>query len=374
MTPLNSIYGQHIAKNILLNSLNRDRLASTYLFYGDDGLGKWLMVVALASLVNCEKPVKNESGDIVDSCGDCLNCRQIQNLGFPELHFALPIPPHKNELEAIALNLEYIEQKRKEPFKIITSTRQITIPIDVAREIKRKTAIKPPAGVKRVILFYQMERMLGASADSLLKLIEEPPPETIIVLTAKDPENLLPTIQSRAQKIRFGPIAEPEISGYLMDKYELTSEKAQFAARLSEGSIGRALSFIMDENESSMRQTSFLMFKALFQKDNSSAAAIVNEFINPNNKGETEQILSSWQSFLSDLILLKYGRDPSEILNIDLSVELENLANRISNSEDFCHILKEIKQMNISLRRNVHIRPAMTALALNLRKYIVQSA
>ena len=310
MTPLNNIRGQEVAGKILLNSLNRNRLASTYLFYGGDGLGKWSMAIALAALVNCEEPVRDGDEQIVDACGKCRNCRQILNLGFPELHLAVPIPPHKKESDAVPLILEFLEQKKEEPYRIITSTRQLTIPIHLARKIKHDTAIKPPKGLKRVILFYQMERMLPSSADSLLKLIEEPPPETIIVLTAVDPDNLLPTVQSRAHKIAFKPIPEPEIADYLQTRYELSSDKSKFYARLAEGSIGRALASMEDDSESSVRQVAFLMFKALFYKDNPSAAATINEFLNINNRGEVERILSLWQSFLSDLVILRYGREP----------------------------------------------------------------
>jgi DNA polymerase-3 subunit delta' len=210
--------------------------------------------------------------------------------------------------------------------------------------------------------------MLPSSADSLLKLIEEPPPETVIVLTARDPDNLLPTIQSRAQKMRFKPIEMPEIVEYLESGYELPRQKAEFIARLSEGSIGRALNSLEDDNESSTRQIAFLMFKSIFHKDNPSSVALLNELINPNDRGQIEHILSFWQSFLGDLILLKYGRSSSELMNVDLSGELELLTSRIISSDDFSQMRENIKDMLNSLRRNVHIRPAMTALLLDLRR------
>ncbi len=268
---------------------------------------------------------------------------------------------------------EYLERKKTEPYKIISSTRQITIPIDTAREIKRKTSLRQNAGIKRIILFYQMEKMLAASADSLLKLIEEPPPDTIIILTANDPESLLPTIQSRAQKIPFRAIERSEIARYLEEKYSVPDEKAEFFARLSDGSMGRAINYIVDEEETSLRQTSFLLFKSLFVKDNPSAVATFSEMINPNNRGELEEILGLWQSFLSDLILIKYGGDRLELVNTDLKPELEALASRISLPEDFTQMLEYLRNSLLFLRRNVHIRPAVAALALRVRRHIHQS-
>jgi DNA polymerase-3 subunit delta' len=374
LTLLGSIHGQDIAKKIICNSFNSNRLASTYLFYGIDGLGKWSMAIAIAALVNCENPTTDDSGQVVDTCGKCPNCRQIFNLSFPEFHFAVPITPHKSETEANDLIMEYLEQKKQEPYRIISSHRQMTIPINIARAIKRKTAIKPPTGVTRVILFYQMEKMLASSADSLLKLIEEPPPETIIILTARDPEDLLPTIQSRAHKIAFKPIAVSEIADYLLEKTKISEQKATFFAGLSGGSIGRALNFIEEDDKSSLRGTSFLIFKEIFYRDNPSAVAIVDEFINPNNRGEIELILSFWQSFLADIILTKFGKDSFALVNVDFKDELESLSARILNTEDFGRVLENIKKTLRSIKRNVHIRPAMAGFILDMRKCLRQSS
>ncbi|MCP4706562.1 MAG: hypothetical protein GY865_18340, partial [candidate division Zixibacteria bacterium] len=316
MTPFKQIIGQGTAKKILLRSYDKNRLASTYLFYGPDGVGKWAVAIALTALANCTEPVKDSDGITSDACGECINCRQILNLTFGEFYPALALPPHKSESEAIDLINEYVEQKKKEPYSIITSKRQTTIPIKIARAMKRKASIKPPPGLTRVIFFYQMEKMLASSADSLLKLIEEPPPNTIIILTAKDPDNLLSTIQSRSQKISFKPIVSNKITEYLISRYSLSEKQAVLMARLSEGSIGRAINFIGDD-ESPVRQVAFLMFKALIQKDTPSAVATINDLINPRNRGETEQVLLCWQSFLADIIQIKFGKNANNIINLD---------------------------------------------------------
>ncbi len=350
-------------------------LASTYLFYGSDGFGKWSTAIAVTALVNCEQPLTgDDTGLTIDACGECRNCRQILNLSFGEFHIAVPIPPHKTETDANDLTLEYIKQKKQEPYRIITSNRQLTIPINIARAIKRKTALKPPENITRVILFYQMERMLLSSADSLLKLIEEPPPETMIILTARDPEELLPTIQSRAHKVAFKPIAVSGIVDYLKSKYKISEEKATFYAGLSGGSIGQALNFIDEDDKSSLRETSFLTFKEIFNKDNPSAVAIVDEFINPNNRGEVELVLSFWQSFLADIILAKFGKDSAGLVNVDFKAELEKLSTKILNAEDFSDALENIKKLTLSIKRNVHIRPAMADFILDLKKHISQSS
>jgi len=372
--PLNRIVNQETAKRILVSSLNRGKLASTYLFYGEDGVGKWATAIDLAALINCEQPQKDDEGLRVDYCGKCVNCHQIKNLSFPELFFAVPLPPHRSSANAIELTNEILDLKREEPYSLILSKRQMTIPIETARDIRRKTSIKPAKGITRVVIFYQMERMLQASADSLLKLIEEPPPETVILLTARDPENLLPTIRSRAQKIRFKPLNTANIIEYIKENYEISHEKAEIAARLSNGSIGRAIQFIEDDNQSSVRQESLLMFKTILGRDNVSAVSIVNELISPNDRGGLEIILGWWQSFLSDIILLKYAKGETVIINDDLKSELEKLGNRIDGVMGIKKMVEEIKQISEGLRRNIHIRPAVSSLALNLRRGLLQSS
>lgn len=374
MSRLSNIRGQALVKKTLINSYNRDRVASTYLFYGPDGVGKWSMALALAALLNCEKHIKDEAGRVIDACGECRNCRAIDNLVFQELCFAVPLPPLKSPKEIPDRILEYLDAKKAEPYKIITSNRQLTIPIERAREIKRQTAVRPTENMKRVVIFYQMEKMLASSADSLLKLIEEPPPETIIILTAVDPNGLLPTIQSRAQKIRFRPLTSDEIVDYIKSRYEIPEEKARFAARLSMGSLGQTLELVSEEADNSLRQLSFLMLKQILTGDTASAVNTAVEFLNPNDRGEAEKILSCWQSYFSDLICVRYGKGVDGIINADFRSELEQLAAKIGGPDGVAAAVEHIGELQAGLRLNVHIRPAMAAFVLKARRALAQSA
>lgn len=385
MITLNDIPGQQTPKKILLGSLNRGKVASTYLFYGDYGVGKWGMALALAALLNCEKLARDDDGKIVDSCGQCRNCRLITGFNFTEMLFALPLPPHKNDKEYAELFWEFLQTKKAEPYQIVTGNRQLTIPIDAAREIKKKCAIRPAAGLKRVVLFYQMEKMLQASADSLLKLIEEPPPETVIVLTANSPGNLLPTIQSRSQKVRFAPVSQPEAVAYLTQRYGLPEEKAAVAARLGRGSIGKALNYIPNPADSeqpetedtadtaiSFRQKSFLMFKGLFSKDTPAALDTIDNLLKSNDRGDAERVLEQWQSFLGDMICAKYD-NPTGIINSDFAHDIDGFSAKIYDSDLIARLTEEIKLTVLGLRRNTHPRLALAALAIRMRRVINQS-
>ena len=374
LTPFRQIIGQETAKKILLRSYEKNHLASTYLFYGPDGVGKWPTAIALAALLNCEQPIRNEAGKMADACGECTNCKQILNLTFSELFFALPLPPYKSETEAIELLTEYRELKREEPYGIIISNKTTSISIKTARDIKRKAIIKPPEGLVRIIIVYQMEKMLASSADSLLKLIEEPPPYTVIILTSKNPDNLLPTIQSRSQRIHFQHIRPNLIADYLQHRYDINVEKAELIARLAEGSLGRAINMVKNEDDLPERQVAFLMFKALIQKDTPSAVATINDLYNPRDRGEVEEILRYWQSFFADIIQIKYGKQPDNMIHLDLRKELEILSGSVTENDYFSEFVNNFGGIIKSFRRNVHMRLAMTSLIIRLRMAINQSA
>ncbi|MCX6835905.1 MAG: hypothetical protein NTW07_12430, partial [candidate division Zixibacteria bacterium] len=187
--------GQAKAWTILARAHAAGRVASTYLFHGPEGVGAWALAIEFAALLNCDGPL--ESPDQLETrrpCGECQPCRSIYGLNFEGLHILAPIPPYtlsggdgdgingdaqasssKKDRDVYDLTNDVIEQKRREPFSLLDRTRAVSIPIELARKIKKHLAISGQAGITRVVLFYQMESMRLASADALLKMIEEPP-------------------------------------------------------------------------------------------------------------------------------------------------------------------------------------------------------
>jgi len=260
------------AWEILARSFASDRLAGTYLCSGHDGSGRWPLCISLAALVNCESPIEDSQG-LPGPCGECRNCHYIFSLNFEGLLFALPIPPHKKTDDAIDLTQEIIQAKREEPFLVLSGAGSRMIPVASARRVKKSLASKAP-DLTRVVLFFQMENMLAASTDALLKMIEEPPADTIIVMTAHRPDALLPTVRSRAREIRMDRIAEPVVAEYLRERYQMPSDRAELLGRLSEGSIGVALNLALtlEGDAGSWRQAGFHIFGTLF--DGSGAEAV----------------------------------------------------------------------------------------------------
>lgn len=352
---------------LLARACAANRVAGTYLLSGREGLGHWQLAVSFAALLNCETArAKKLQDQLPVPCGECASCRTIAALNSPALDVVLPIPSHKDLREAIDLTNDSLEEKRKEPFAIISSASQLTVPIDMAREIKRKLSLKGDGQGTRVVLFYQMDKMLAASADALLKLIEEPPADTVIILTANKPEALLPTIRSRAQLIRLDRIPESAIARYLSERYQVPEQKALLYARVTDGNLGRAIDLVLGEeaDETSQRATSFLLFKSLFKESPAEAISQAMLFLGDSGRSQAEELLLFWGTLIRDCANYAATGDENQIINSDFSAEIMRLAEHFADVSLAPAMIAALKNALADVRLNVHIQPSIAALSL----------
>ena len=370
MTPFEIHSIQPKAWEILSRSFENNRIGSTYLFHGPEGTGRWALAISLAALLNCEKPVKRESA-ILNPCGECVNCRKIFNLNHECLFFALPLAPHKNLEEAAEFTAKILEEKRAEPFKILSTAATANIPIDQAREIKRRLSMRGDAGITRVVIFYEMEKMKEQSADSLLKLIEEPPKDTVLILIVRRPEALLPTLQSRSQKIKVCRIPPGSGEKYLIEKHDLKEAQAKLLIRISDNSIGRAMALSSeDEDEgSSNRAVGFLLFKSLFDDPPYATIAHINDLVNARDRGGADELLKLWESLVRDCVNYSVLGEEDKLINLDFAGDIKRFSPRIAGGQA-AEMTDDLKNTLEGLRRNVHIQGTVTALVLKLKSHI----
>lgn len=354
------------AWSILARSFAAKRVASTYLFYGPEGVGAWALALEFAALLNCPQPVKSEQDpELVVPCHECRSCRLIAKLNFEGLFFAVPVPPHKKDDDAIDLTNDVLELKRHEPFALLDSDAPLTIPISVAREIRRRLATQSVPGITRVVMFYQMERMKAQSADALLKLIEEPPPHTVLVLTAVRPEALLPTIQSRARRIRLGRLPEDQVVKYLMDRFEASEDDARMAAGVADRSLGRAIRLIAAED--SRRATGKLLFRALVEDTSAETIEQLIKLVSARDLGGAQDLLRLWQSLIRDCAYYSATGDEDNLVNIDFAADVKRWSTRFVDSGSVARMVEITKNTLAQLGLNVHIHPALVAMVLRLK-------
>ncbi|MBI4395925.1 MAG: DNA polymerase III subunit delta' [Elusimicrobia bacterium] len=209
----------------MLSAIKEDRIPHAYLFVGPDGVGKKTAALRWAKLLNCRRPVTP-----LEACEACPGCRKISAFNHPDV---------------LWMNFEYQAQLLKEPVE-----KQKALKIDTVREMERSLRMKPFEAQRKIVILDPAESLVEAAAHALLKILEEPPPNTHLVLIAADAGQLLGTIRSRCQWVRFRPLPLRDIVGFLkMKEAGITEDAAQTAALGSEGSPGRALALLQEGEE-----------------------------------------------------------------------------------------------------------------------------
>ena len=229
------IIGQEATKQQLRQAVREGRVPHAQLFAGISGIGKLQLALAYAQYLNC--PHRTEE----DSCGTCPTCMQYQHLQHPDLHFVFPLPGAgdacDNYLEPwreMLLNSRYFDLD--DWYQAIgAENKQGIIPQSEAQEIIRKLSLKAYGEGYKVVIIWQPEKMNTVAANKLLKLLEEPPSETVFLLVSDHLEQLLSTILSRVQTIRVPRLEEEMIAAGLQQE-GLEPDKAKDIARIANGS------------------------------------------------------------------------------------------------------------------------------------------
>jgi len=320
------IVGQQRIKDIFTTSIKKNRLAHAYLFYGQTGVGKDGFALSLAMGLNCSE--NNCWG-----CGECKECKNFLQLQSPYFIFIQPVPSRPGSMnkdkyyEIIReANLERINNPYREAEFPPTLTKLPQISIDEIRTIKQKVNLKIPEDKYRVFVISKIHEMSTQACNSLLKILEEPPPRTIIFLTTSELGNVLPTIISRCQLIHFDPLTKDEITETLVTGNKIERTKAAFIGEISNGSLQKALT-IAEEGIEEFRKKAFDFLKQCIDSDELKSLTYTEKFIKNNDKIETKKILQNLQIIMRDILQLKLGLT-DQIINHDMKTSLESLINK----------------------------------------------
>ena len=279
------IIGHEALKTQLRQAVREGRIPHAQLFSGISGIGKLQLALACAQYLNC--PNRTEE----DSCGVCPTCLQYQHLQHPDLHFVFPLPGAGDQCDAylepwreMILNRRYFDLDDWYE-EIEAENKQGIIPQSEAQEIIRKLSLKAYGNGYKVVIIWQPEKMNTVAANKLLKLLEEPPTETVFLLVSDHPEQLLSTILSRVQTIRVPRLEEETITkGLVAEGVELS--KAQDIARIAKGSY---LDARKKAEAQEIEQQELSDFIALFRD-----AYTVGVLNNPQKKYESLKRLRQW--------------------------------------------------------------------------------
>jgi DNA polymerase-3 subunit delta' len=334
------ILGQERVKGFFTQVLAREKIPHAYLFTGIPGIGKTTTAMALSMALNCLEPING------DGCGHCVSCRQMKSGNFPDFISIRPRPDKKNIL------------------------------IDQIRDLHRRLSFAPVSGRYRVTVIYQAETMTAEAANAFLKTLEEPLPGNILILNATEALDLLPTIVSRCQRVSFQPLPADDMTSWLVKEKGIDEEAAVILARISGGSLGRALK--MAEGDFVERRQKWL--QRLIQLPGLSrqeAVEMALECEQEDKKAGSEpsepwegsllNMLGIWETWYRDLLLEKVGGLPHLIINVDFSNKLKKIAGNY-NITDLRDSIFVIDQSQRDLRRMRNPKLAMVHAVLSLKR------
>jgi DNA polymerase-3 subunit delta' len=247
--PLPPLFGHEGVKDRLAGASASGRLPQALLFEGPRGVGKQRLALWLAQLLECETPADKGR----EPCGQCRSCRLVLSLQHPDVHWLVPLEPSKKagdadkqvDLVAEALAAEMAE-RRAQPLYGPTSG-LAAHGIATVRLVLRRLALTPALGRRKVFLVGDAERLIAqqgadAAANALLKALEEPPADSVFILTAAEPDALLPTIRSRVVRVRVARLSDSAVTAFAQQVLGITA-KDELAQGIStaEGCPGRLL-------------------------------------------------------------------------------------------------------------------------------------
>ncbi len=274
------IIGQRAVKAQLLQAASTQRIAHAQLFTGKQGVGKLPLALAYAQYLCCERRTAT------DSCGECPSCRKFAKLTHPDLHLVFPIvKADKRVTICDHLVAEFREAVLDNPYltlddwlSCIADDKQGMIYTEESNEIIRKLNFKTYEAPYKIMIIWMPEKMHNTCANKLLKILEEPSHDTVIILVSDNPDMLLTTIRSRVQNVVVPPIELDALSEHLQREYSLEKDEAEHIAHMSLGSYSAAKNLVVQSDKD---QWNFAQFVQLMR------AAWRSDFVELRNWTET---------------------------------------------------------------------------------------
>lgn len=364
---IGKVPGQEKVITIIKRAFEQHRVPHAYLFHGDEGVGKEYMAIQLAKALLCSgSPAPGES------CDQCSNCLRITKMTHPDVILLFPAPLSVKPEEEIMVYQSLAEN----PYRRAALWANPTISIERIRELKRKAAFKSFEGRGRVVIILDAHQMTPSAANSLLKILEEPPDKMSFILVTSSLSQMLDTIISRCQPVRFALLSQETIEKMLIEREKIEPEKAQIIGRIAFGNYQRACE-LLEENLPEQREFSVEILRTVLKTD-FDRLTLVESLVRDKEKLHIKELLSLLLLWLRDaLILSECKRDANfskteilkKLVNID---KLDTLEKFIGAFQDvnYEEMIFEIENALDLINRNVNLTLILVVLFDNMRKYL----
>ncbi|EPR74647.1 DNA polymerase III delta prime subunit [Winogradskyella psychrotolerans RS-3] len=374
------VLGQKHIKNHLTTSVDAGRIAHAQLFVGPEGSGTLPMALAYAQYILCSN-INGENSGGKDSCNI-----KFKNFSHPDLHFAFPVTT-SDKVKSKPVSKYYLEEWRQlidqQPYgnlfdwyKLLgVDNKQGQIGVDEALEIVKALTLKSYEGGHKVMLIWMAEKMNTASANKLLKLIEEPPKDTIFILIAEDEEQIISTIRSRCQILHFPPLAEEAISEALVRNYHIEQSAAIKIAHQSNGNYNKACDLIYHDSEDIQFEKWFVFWIRSAFKARGNKAAIHDliswsEEIAKTGRETQKKFLNFCLNYFRQALLLNYKAD--ELVYLEPKSDDFKLANfaPFVHDSNILEISDELQDAIYHIERNGNSKIVLTDLSIKLTRLL----
>jgi DNA polymerase-3 subunit delta' len=369
----NNIIGQEKVKLFLKNSIKNKRLNSAYLFYGKKGVGKDAVAIELAKSLNCTNLHNN-----YDACDNCKSCLDIQKFQSRYVKFitALPASKQDNQDDNILLTLssdDYeiylseLEKKSHNLYHRINLPKANSIRIDSIRQLIKEAYITATENKKKVFIISDCDLMNQNTANSILKILEEPPQNTIIILTTSRINSLLPTITGRCQKIVFESLNKNELQFYLKNHFlELDNRELELFSEIAQGSLGIFQDFELD-SFNKFRQNIVDILRNLVSQKYIGMSKLISEITELKDKNIAKLTLFILMLWFKDVNQAKI-KNYQNIINKDLTENIKIFANKYD--ANIFRIILILEDTVRDIDSNVNLELLFQNLVYKIKSYL----
>jgi len=352
----------------LREAVRAGRFPHSLILAGPRGAGKYTLALMLAQAVNCLNPT--ESDGLPDFCGICSNCVRIAASANLEELVAEAVDARDDLRETDKRETRILIQTHPDVLVIPPDPPQLLIKLGQVRQAIHNAWYRPPVEARRSFTIFTSSAFMKEAANSLLKVLEEPPDHTTLILLTENPQELLPTIRSRAVVHRLGALPAADLETLLASRRpELKPQDRALAARLAEGAVGRALSVDLGAYLASRQDALVLLHNALREPDYTQLFHATETYrAGADGQEKTVSLLRALGSLVEDLLLIVAGT-PALIRNLDLAAELERLARDSALTVDWIDAAsRALVQVEQGMRRNLLRSLSLDAMAVSLEQ------
>jgi DNA polymerase III subunit delta' len=358
-------HGNQAIVRRLRSMLSRDHFPPAMILSGAAGAGKYTLALMLAKAMNCLRQPATDG--LPDFCGNCANCLRISQAADFDLRVHEAVEARESLRETDRKETRIFLQTHPDLLIIPPDPPQMMIKVDQVRRVIEGIYFRPAEARRRIYIFTD-SRFMKEAANSLLKVLEEPPEFATIFLLTENPGELLATIRSRAMIFTLGSLSQEELEEYLAQhRPEWNAKQRALVARLAEGAVGRARSFDLSAYTTARSHALTILTTALRTSDHSELFRMTESF-RPGAEGrqKTEHLLATLYSLLQDLLFL--GSSVPELArNTDILGELQKLVQN-ADFEWIAFAADRLAEVERGLRRNLLRSLSLDAFALALER------